>query len=78
MVRFRISLWEMRIGHLGTTFKVIYFFLKNKWPFGYKFQNFAFRYKKNERLFGNNSKFRISLLKTNGRFGTTVKFCISL
>ena len=31
---------------MSTTFKILYFVLKNKWPFGYKFQNFVFRYKK--------------------------------
>ena len=34
--------------------------------------------KKNEWPFGYNSKFRILLEKTDGRLGTTVKFCISL
>ena len=79
LYRFRFSLWEIRIGRLGSSLKILYFVLKNEWPFGYKFQNFVLRYKKNEWPFGYNSKFRILLLKkTNHRLGTTVKFRISL
>ena len=39
-------------SHLGATFKILYFVVKNEQPFGRSFQDFVFRSKKTKWSFG--------------------------
>ena len=51
---------------------------KHEWLFGYNFQNFVFRCKKANGRLGTVFKILHFAVKTNGRLGATVKFCIFL
>ena len=63
-VRFRISLWEIRMAVWVQLSKFsISLQKKNKCPFGCSFQNFVFRCKKNKWLFGNNCKISYFAIK---------------
>ena len=50
-------------------FSISYFAVKNEWPFGYSFQNFAFRCEKTNGRLGTTKKSVFRCKKVNGRWG---------
>ena len=53
-------------GSLGTILNFL-FAVKNEWPFGHSFQNFAFRCKKTNGRLGTTKKSVFRCKKVNGR-----------